>query len=84
MEHLQSQSCLTIVKEPLQSQALSSKDDEQVLTTLDKPEQIFKIVPHKKAPTLLTPEEKKERLKRTYQNYINKANGIIVEKPTIK
>ena len=54
---------------------------EQVLTE-NKPDKIFKIVPYKKYIKVITPEETLERLKRTYQNFLNKANGIIVEKPT--
>ena len=54
---------------------------EQVLTE-NKPDKIFKIVPYKKYIKVITPEETLERLKRTYQNLLNKANGIIVEKPT--
>ena len=54
---------------------------EQVLTE-NKPDKIFKIVPYKKYIKVITPEETLERLKRTYQIFLNKANGIIVEKPT--
>jgi hypothetical protein len=88
--------------EPLQSQALSSQDDEprnrallsedneplqnkeQLLLTLDKPDKIFKIVPHKKPKKIITPEEKLERYKRTCINFLNQVNGIIAEKPTIE
>ena len=56
---------------------------EQVLTE-DKPDKIFKIVSQKKPLKVITPEDKLERLKRTYLNFLNKANGIIVEKPTIE
>ena len=56
---------------------------EQVLTD-DKPEKIFKIVSHKKPLKVITPEEKLERLKRTYLNFLNKANGIIIETATIE
>ena len=41
---------------------------EQILTE-DKPEKIFKIVSHKKPLKIITPEEKIERLKRTYINF---------------
>jgi hypothetical protein len=56
---------------------------EEVLTE-DKPDKIFKIVSHKKPLKVITPENKLERLKRTCLNFLNKANGIIVEKPTIE
>jgi hypothetical protein len=73
-----------------QTKALSSEDNEplqnkeQVLLTLDKPDKIFKIVPHKKPKQIITPEEKLERYKRTCINFLNKVNGIITEKPTIE
>jgi hypothetical protein len=54
---------------------------EEVLTE-DKPDKIFKLVSHKKTLKVITPEDKLERLKRTCLNFLNKANGIIVEKPT--
>jgi hypothetical protein len=56
---------------------------EQLLTE-DKPDKTFKIVSHKKTQKVITPEDKLERLKRTYINFLNKANGILVEKPTIE
>ena len=55
---------------------------EQLLLTLDKPDKIFKIVSAKKEKIILTPEDKLERLKRTYLFFKNKASGIVVEKPT--
>ena len=39
---------------------------EQLLLTLDKPDKIFKIVSAKKEKKILTPEDKLERLERTY------------------
>jgi hypothetical protein len=81
-EPLQSQSLSSKDDEPLQSQSLSSRDEELV-STLETTDKIFKIVPHKKPKKIITPEEKLERYKRTCINFLNKINGIIVEKPTI-
>ena len=55
---------------------------EQVLS-LEKPDKLFKIVPYQKPKNVLTPEET-ERLKITYSNCLNKANGIIVDKPNVE
>ena len=65
-----------------QNRSLLSIDNELVSTTLDKPDKIFKIVPHRKPKKILTPEDKIERRNRTCMNFLNKANGVVTEKLT--
>ena len=56
---------------------------EQILTE-NNPEKIFKSMLPKKPLKVITPEDIIERRKRACINYLNKLNGIIVEKPTIE
>jgi SpoU rRNA methylase family enzyme len=52
--------------------------------TIDKPDKIFKIVPHRKPKKIITPEEQLEQRTRNCINFLNKANGIIAVKPTLE
>ena len=57
---------------------------EQVLT-LDKPDKILKIVSAKKNKNVFFPQRTKQRnLRELIYLFFNKANGIIVDKPTIE
>ena len=56
---------------------------EQILTE-NKPEKIFKVILQKKPLKVITPEEQRERRKKACISFLNKIEGIIVEKPTIE
>ena len=56
---------------------------EQILTE-NKPEKIFKVILQKKPLKVITPEDIIERRKRACISFLNKIDGIIVEKPTIE
>jgi hypothetical protein len=52
--------------------------------TIDKPDKIFKIVPHRKPKKIITPEEQLEQRTRNCINFLNKADGNVPLKPTIE
>ena len=56
---------------------------EQILTE-NKPEKIFKVILQKKPLKVITPEDIIEKRKRACISFLNKIDGIIVEKPTIE